>query len=355
MAYVWHRVPCCRTTWNSKHQKNKNSSQESRLTVTYNIVDASEPILLYLYMVQEGAPFSIKGVDMFDKVEIDGTEVSVSSLDEAEGIYQLSTGEHTITYTLKDPTFIGAEIDEQTQIPTKIGALFSYCTSITSVQIPNSVTTIGDNAFIGCSNLTSIDIPNTVTSIGYEAFAECSSLTSVTIGNGITTIIGGVFINCSSLTSVTIGSGVISIGDSAFAGCSSLTSIDIPNGVTSIGVSTFLNCTSLTSITIPNSVTSIGNGAFKNCTSLTNVTIGSGVTRIGSGLTEVINGVFESCTSLTTITSLASIAPLISNNVFYNIKTNGTLYVPQGSSGYDTWMDTGNYYLGKYGWTKIEQ
>ena len=99
---------------------------------------------------------------------------------------------------------------------------------------------------------------------------------------------------------------------------------------------------------IPNSVTSIGINAFADCTSLTRVTIPSSVTSIG-------RGAFYGCTSLESVTVEATTAPTIQNDTFSSIKTNGTLIVPSGSSGYDVWMGTGDYYLGKYNWTKVEQ
>ena len=134
----------------------------------------------------------------------------------------------------------------------------------------------------------------------------------------------------------------------AFYGITSLISVSIPDSVTSIGQYTFAACTSLTRVTIPSSVTSIGSNAFSGCTSLTSVTIPNSVTSIGSDA-------FHNCTSLTSVTVEATTAPTIQNNTFSNIKTNGTLIVPSGSSGYDVWMGTGNYYLGKYNWTKVEQ
>ena len=87
---------------------------------------------------------------------------------------------------------------------------------------------------------------------------------------------------------------------------------------------------------------------FGFCTSLTTVTIGNGVTSIG-------NQAFQNCRNLASITSLATTAPTIQSNTFQDVKTGGTLTVPSGSSGYDVWMRTGNYYLGKYSWTKVEQ
>ena len=119
---------------------------------------------------------------------------------------------------------------------------------MTSVTIPNSVTSIGDYTFYNCSSLTSVTIPNSVTSIGDWAFQGCSGLTSVTIPNSVT-----------------------SIGNYIFSGCISLTSITIPNSVTSIGRAAFQSCSGLTSITIPNSVTDIFYEAFAQCSNLEDV------------------------------------------------------------------------------------
>ena len=152
---------------------------------------------------------------------------------------------------------------------TTIGdGAFSNCNSLTSINIPNSVTTIGESAFWGCYSLTSINIPNNVTTIGNRAFGACFSLTSINIPNSVTTIGGGAFSNCNSLTSINIPNNVTTIGEGAFWQCFSLTSINIPNGVTTIGEKAFWECTSLTSINIPNSVTTIGNSAFYQCGSL---------------------------------------------------------------------------------------
>ena len=148
------------------------------------------------------------------------------------------------------------------------GSAFSRCSSLTSITMPNGVTSIGDSAFSRCSNLTSITIPDSVTSIGYSAFYGCSSLISVTIPDGVTSIGGSAFSGCSRLTSITIPDGVTSIGASAFRDCSRLTSITIPDGVTSIGGSAFRDCSRLTRVIIPGSVTSIGSFAFYDCSGL---------------------------------------------------------------------------------------
>jgi BspA type Leucine rich repeat region (6 copies) len=117
--------------------------------------------------------------------------------------------------------------------------------------------------------VTSVTFPNSVTSIGYNAFYICP-LTNVTMGNGLTSI-GSYAFFLTGLKSVTIPSGVTNIGYYAFGYCAHLTGITLPNSVTTIGYDAFDNCTNLGSVTIGNSVTSIGYHAFADCTSLTSV------------------------------------------------------------------------------------
>ena len=169
---------------------------------------------------------------------------------------------------------------------TSIGdSAFAFCSGLTTLTIGSGVTSIGNNAFQDCSGLTgALTIPNSVTSIGNSAFARCSGLTSITIPNSVTSIGGNAFFGCSGLTgTLTIPNSVTSIGPSAFYGCSGLTTLTIGSGVTSIQDIVFAFCSGLTSITIPSSVTSIGNYAFGRCSGLTSITIPNSVTSIGSG------------------------------------------------------------------------
>ena len=152
---------------------------------------------------------------------------------------------------------------------------FSGCSNLTSVTIPDSVTSIGSLAFSSCSNLTSVTIPDSVTSIGFASFQSCYSLTSVTIPNGVTSIAYSTFRECYSLTTVTIPNGVTSIGSGAFEGCRSLTNIEIPDSVVNIDAWAFAYCSSLTNVKIPKNVTVIHQGPFQDCLALKTVIIDS--------------------------------------------------------------------------------
>lgn len=218
---------------------------------------------------------------------------------------------------------------------------------IGTIEFDDDIITIGDYAFYNCTGLTNVEIPSSVTNIGDGAFNECTGLTSIVIPDNVTTIGLSTFSNCYSLTNLMIPNSVITIGQGGFASCTGLTSVEFGSGVTSIGIAAFQSCNSLTSVTIPNNVINIGQAMFYNCTGLTSVEIGNGVTSIGGQA-------FQGCINLSIITSHIMSAPSVNSGTFASVKANGTLYVPQGSSGYETWMNNqGN--LGTYNWTKVEQ
>ena len=188
---------------------------------------------------------------------------------------------------------------------------FSGCASLESVTIPDSVTTIDVYAFSDCTSLESVIIPDSVTTIGRFAFSGCTSLESVAISNRVTHIGRGVF-SSTSLKNVTIPDSVTSIDEHAFSGCTSLESVIIPDSVTSIGRFAFSGCTSLESVIIPDSVTYIYEYAFSGCTSLESVIIPDSVTYIDEDA-------FSGCTSLKTVvirgTSLSEGSKLIRNRI----------------------------------------
>ena len=167
---------------------------------------------------------------------------------------------------------------------------FSGCSRLTSVTIGNSVTSIAANAFFNCSGLTKVNISDMASwcKISFESgtanplfyakhlYLNGSEVKELIIPNSVTSIGENAFYNCSGLTSVTIPNSVTSIGYSAFYNCSGLTSVAIPNSVTSIGYSAFYNCSGLTSVIIPNSVTSIGSDPFSNCNNLKKIFVTGG-------------------------------------------------------------------------------
>ena len=215
--------------------------------------------------------------------------------------------------------YLNGELVTDLVIPDSVTSIGNYafvgCTSLTSITIPNTVTNIGNCAFRGCTNLTSISIPNSVTNIGDYAFYNCANLTSITIPDCVATIGDFAFGYCENLTSIAIPDSVISIGDYAFSSCSNLTSVDFGDGVTSIGDFAFASCTSLASVAVPYNVTSIGGNAFSACKSLVSVSIENGeigqwafsnctnlkAINIGSGVTRIGDMAFDECESLESI------------------------------------------------------
>lgn len=268
-------------------------------------------------------------------------------------IYNLSsdgTGKVVSCDATATSVTIGMENYKITEVST---IAFQNCTSLTSVEFLDSVTTIKGHAFRGCTGLTHLVIGSGITSIGEYAFCDCSKLTNVEIGDSVTSIGDCAFMGCSSLTSIEIPNNVTSIGDRAFGGCSALQSIIlpfiggnrdaqtsdkttlfgyifdhyssenttkalqwmsvglnqcqgvsyyIPTNLTSVVVTgsnnlpfgAFSGCTMLTDIVLPNGMTSIPDYAFEQCSALVNITIPETVTSFrGSS--------FEGCSSLVSL------------------------------------------------------
>ena len=244
---------------------------------------------------------------------------------------------------------------------------FYWCSSLTSVLIPNSIISIGEGCFNKCTNLTSVEIPNSVTSIGVNAFRSCSNLTSVEIGNSVTSIGSSSFEGCSSLASIEIPNSVTSIGNNAFYGTvwfnnqsdgvvyagkvaykykgtmPSGTVITLKNGTLGIGENAFSGRTNLTGVEIPLSISKIGDNAFRGCsglsciivdedneyydsrgncnaiieTSTNTLIVGCKNSIIPNSVTCIGNNAFSGCSSLTSIEMPISVTS-IGNYAFSN-------------------------------------
>ena len=172
-------------------------------------------------------------------------------------------------------------------------SMFYNCPSLTSIDIPSTVTTIGGFAFAK-TGLTSVALPNAT--LGESAFEGCTSLRNLVIPAANTSVSTYLVAGCTSLKTVTIPSNVTSIGRNAFDGCSSLKTVALPSGIRLIAEDTFRNCTSLTGITIPANVTTIGAEAFLNCTGLKTVTARTTDTLM------IRESAFKNCAALNTFT-----------------------------------------------------
>ncbi len=332
------------TTWSYRTDGNNATLCKENPDGTYGLCiegyipkDLVIPSWIDEYRVTGIGENAFAGCNSFNSITISGRVTSISStafnfcdgltsikVERDSRVYDSRNDCNAIIERATNTLILGIQTTEIPNSVTSIGEnAFAGCNGLTSITIPSSVTSIGETAFYSCINLTSITIPNSVTSIGEAAFADCSGLKSVQveegnsaydsrnncnaiiekatntlilgtqgtiIPNSVTSIGKFAFYGCSGLASIIIPNSVTSIGEDAFSSCSSLTSINIPNSVTSIGKDAFSSCFSLTSINIPNSVTSISKDAFWGCISLTSVTIPNSVTSIGDGAFKYCSG-----------------------------------------------------------------
>jgi hypothetical protein len=236
-------------------------------------------------------------------------------------------------------------------------AAFLDCNQLTSVNLPSAITKIEGNAFNGCVVLNNLTLPSALKEIGYSAFASCKTFTSITIPDGVTTIDDNAFYGCSNLTSISIPNSVVKVGTSVFYGTAwytnqpdglvyvgkiayiykgtmpENTAIVVKDGTISLASSLFSGCANLVSISIPNSVTSMGNRTFYQCSGLTSIDIPSSVTFIGeysfygckslssvsipNTVTGIGNYAFDGCVGLLSITIPSSVKT-IGDHAFFN-------------------------------------
>lgn len=192
---------------------------------------------------------------------------------------------------------------------------------LTSVVLPEGLSSLGKMAFENCSSLLSVSLPKSLTSIGERAFMLCDALSSIVLPEGLTSIEKGVFEDCGRLSSVTFPKSLTSIGEKAFRSCNTLSSVTFPKSLTSIGKNAFGLCFQLSSVTFPEGLTSIGEWAFAN-SPLSSVTFPASLTSIGERAFVNVGELIATRTA----------APALPVNAFANV---GKLCVPYGATGYD--------------------
>ena len=190
-------------------------------------------------------------------------------------------------------------------------------TALERVSLPDTLITIGSDAFFNCSALTGITVPNSVTSIGSNAFSGCISLISADLSCKATALPSGLFNGCYALNTVSLPAFITSIGDAAFRDCRALSNINIPDNVKEIGKEAFNGCIKLARVSLPSELKTIGDMAFKDCQSLTEIFIPNKVKTIaeeafvgcsslrnayiGSGVSVIKKYIFSGCTALENI------------------------------------------------------
>ena len=290
--------------------------------------------------------------------------VTASAYDvEIDGIfYNLSGGRAIVTYDTYGHSSYSGDIvipssvtyNGREYIVNEIHSFAFELSELTSIVIPNTVTSIGEYAFQGCSNLTSFNIPEQVTEISKWCFGDCISLDSIVIPEGVTEIGSCAFHGCSNLTSISFPESITKVGGLAFDETPWFD--NQPDGLVYIGKVAYKyhgyipnNCeiviregtvcisgecfwewstTGLTSVTIPSSVRSIGFGAFYNCGRLTSI-------NLPEGLKEIENTAFASCSSLTSVVIPASVTSF-GARAFEWCYALGSISVEPGNTVYDS-------------------
>lgn len=238
-----------------------------------------------------------------------------------------------LSYTFYQCTSLTTVTFEEGSQLTLDGGTFCGCSKLTSITLPETVTSIGRSTFDGCSALTAINIPNSVTSIGQYAFSGCSALTSIKIPNAVTKIDEYTFNGCSKLASITLSDALTSIGQYAFQSCSALTAISIPNTVNYIGLYAFQYCSALSTINIPNKVTKIEDYTFLNCSKLANITLPDGLTSIGQNA-------FNGCSALPAI-NIPNKVSKIEDNTFSSCYKLASITLPDALTSIGTYAFNG--------------
>ena len=293
--------------------------------------------------------FAFTNIFAYD-CEVNGIYYNRISVDE----FEVTSGTNKYAGDIVIPETV--EYREKQFKVVQIGSnAFKDCTSLTSVIIPQGITSLPDNIFSGCTCLTNVSIPQSVSTIGVRAFYNCQSLASVEIPAAVTVISDYLFYGCSKLASVTLPQGTASIGESAFQGCSSLEKVSMPQSVATIRKNAYLYCNQLKKV-IVNSIAAWCKISFGSAesnplhyaqhlysdenTEIKRLTIDASTSSIG-------NYAFYKAENLTGIYLLANTPPTIGANTFGSTCHTWTdVYVPTGCKS--TYQNNANWNQFKY-------
>ena len=228
---------------------------------------------------------------------------------------------------------------------TEIGNYaFANCLGLKDVAIPQNVTLIGEAAFKGCKTLMKIVIPEKVYTVGASAFENCDALRSVSLSEGLTEISSYSFGGCKNLGSVVVPNRVKTIKTGAFQNCSKLSDVKLSNSIEVLGDYVFYCDSSLVNIELPSSVNIIGNYAFQFCERLSNINLPDNIQEIGAytfantilqniklptNLTVIHSYTFYNCTELSTI-DFPSNLQTIGEYAFYGCTSLTDFDLPEG-------------------------
>lgn len=312
---------------------------------------ATEPISELIipddvYSIKQNAFFSLKSLKKVVVPEhvntINATAFNSTSLEEliiqGNGSPSIPAGAFStinklITYNknLTFNSFTGLKTAELVDFVKVPDGMFSHCTGLTSVLLPETVEEIGSNAFYACNSLTNIDLSENITKIGANAFQKCISLTSFDVPQKVTKLEDRTFQECRALVNVSLHNNLKEIGNYVF-GYSGITQINVPDSVTSIGSESFRNCSSLVNAVIGNGITKLERSLFAVCTKLESVTLSSNLVSIGenvfddceclkavefpANLETIGSKAFEDCESLENIKFLGNKLKTIGSGAF---------------------------------------
>lgn len=297
-----------------------NSLEKTTFDNAYYLGNATNP---HLYLVEK-TDKAIESINIHEDTKIIGAQafalcknlttvtipknvkhIGINAFRECNGLTEIIVSPENRAYSAPNKT---AVIETATStliiglknavIPVEVTSIgdYAFCRSeITSLTIPEGITSIGEGAFLYCVKLESISMPDSLTKIGYAAFSNCSRLTTVTFSNNLQYISDMSFKACDLLTTINIPDSVSYIGNIAFTECKALENVSIGSGVIVIGEDAFRGCIALSSITIPDNVKSIKMQSFFDCKAVTSITIGKGVVFME-------NPSFGSCINATTLT-----------------------------------------------------